>query len=1234
MEFEPEKLGIESVTADEALVLLDQMQGLYFSTVQEQILRRAIAGQTYRRMAQQMGYETDYLKYVGSKLWQELSTTLGQPVSKSNVRAVLHQLQRQQNHPSGSSFKCPSKIACDWGDAPVLQSFYGRQRDLAQLKQWCVVESCRLVMLQGQGGIGKTTLARQLAQQFAEGIAAEQDKGFERIVWRSLRSAPTPLEFLKDSVLALDPLAQDTVFSGLSDGLALLLRRLSQRRYFIVLDNSESLLRSQSLTGQYLPGYEGYQAIFEQLVKEPHQSCIVLTGRELPAHFTNLQAHSNAVQIYPVESMALEACRSLVGEIGVNGQVDESAVLCDRYSGNPLSLKLVASTIRDLFNGQIQPFLASGIPLLGGVQQVLDQQFERFLPLEQQVMDWLAIYREPMPLDELKHSFLHLPDMAVLIEALDSLWRRSLLEKVVSSDNTPPRFTQQPVIMEYVTRRLIERVVVELNGVTTSTVSALSRTVLNRYSLLTPAAPDYVCNAQKRLILQTILARLLQQYGSPQAVEQQLRQWIKSCHDQLSDCPGYAAGNGVNLLCWLKGTVENLDCSGLALWRMDLRGCGLQHSNLKGADLQSTRFTETFGSVLCVAIDATGQQLATGDTNGEIRIWDIRTGQIQQTFSGHSSWVRSLCFHPSQPWLVSASNDHTLKVWAIATGACLHTLTGHRHWVRDVTVVPFPSSASPRLASCDADGIICLWDCKTWRCVQRFVAHDQAVRSLAAHPAGYLLSGSEDGTLKLWDLNTEHCLRTFVGHTAAVYSVQFAIGDESSAEMRGDRIISGSADGEIRVWDSQTGKCLHTLIGHDDAVWDLSLSAEGQHLASGSADSTIRIWEWQTGQCLRVLPGHHHWVLSVAFLPTSQPEQRLVSGGYDQTVRLWESTIGKPLQIWQGYTNGIFALTFDAHSGELVSGSQDGQVRIWHRQTEQCHTTIPAHTAQVWCIALSDDGQWLASGGLESTIYLWHRATGKCHARLDAGTYWVRSLAFSPDGRWLVSVGAAAEILLWDLTTATVERSLSGHSAFAWAVAFSPDGQWLASCSNDATVRLWDWRTGECQHVLHGHKGPVESLVFSPDGQWLASAGGDGIIRLWSVAGGQSIAECSGHTDQIGRLAISATGRWIASMSNDQTVKVWDSHTQRCIHSLTPSGRGIGAIAFAPHPQVQLLVCGDLEGQFQVWDCDKGVYVQQWSLPRPYEGLDLTYATGLTPAQWTSLQHLGAIGNPLPKRIR
>src|SRR6185369_2786590 len=113
----------------------------------------------------------------------------------------------------------------------------------------------------------------------------------------------------------------------------------------------------------------------------------------------------------------------------VRGTAAEQAQLIEVYAGNPLALKIVAQTIVDLFAAAIGPFLEQGAVIYGGVREVLAGQVSRLSPLEGSVLRWLAILREPATLADPEAVLVTPVPRAALLEAVEALYRRSLLEQ-------------------------------------------------------------------------------------------------------------------------------------------------------------------------------------------------------------------------------------------------------------------------------------------------------------------------------------------------------------------------------------------------------------------------------------------------------------------------------------------------------------------------------------------------------------------------------------------------------------------------------------------------------------------------------------------------------------------------------------------------------------------------------------------------------------------------------------
>ena len=77
------------MTVDEALNILEEIEIGRLSKVQEIVFRQSWEGQSYMEIAKVFDYDYGYVKDTGSQLWQMLSASLGQKVTKFNFQSVL-----------------------------------------------------------------------------------------------------------------------------------------------------------------------------------------------------------------------------------------------------------------------------------------------------------------------------------------------------------------------------------------------------------------------------------------------------------------------------------------------------------------------------------------------------------------------------------------------------------------------------------------------------------------------------------------------------------------------------------------------------------------------------------------------------------------------------------------------------------------------------------------------------------------------------------------------------------------------------------------------------------------------------------------------------------------------------------------------------------------------------------------------------------------------------------------
>src|SRR5215467_5509407 len=332
----------------------------------------------------------------------------------------------------------------DWVGALDVSYFTGREVEVAELSQWILEEHCRLVALLGMGGIGKSTLASLLGQRLA--------RQFEAVLWRSVRDAPPCEELVADCLTFFSETPPASFPSSLEQRINQLVSRLQANRCLLVLDNLETLLQSGDREGNYLPGYEGYGRLIARLAESAHQSCVLLTSREKPKEIEPLEGVRAPVRSLRLAGVDDQAAHALLADKELHGTSLAWQRLVASYAGNPLALKIVAQAISDLFHGDLDRFLQEGELVFNGIRPVLRQQVGRLTQLEHLLLTWLAVLREWTQLDTLLQVLQPRVLRAQLLEALEALSRRSLLERGQQAS-----FGLQSVVMEYLTDELGER---------------------------------------------------------------------------------------------------------------------------------------------------------------------------------------------------------------------------------------------------------------------------------------------------------------------------------------------------------------------------------------------------------------------------------------------------------------------------------------------------------------------------------------------------------------------------------------------------------------------------------------------------------------------------------------------------------------------------------------------------------------------------------------------------------
>jgi eukaryotic-like serine/threonine-protein kinase len=476
---------------------------------------------------------------------------------------------------------------------------------------------------------------------------------------------------------------------------------------------------------------------------------------------------------------------------------------------------------------------------------------------------------------------------------------------------------------------------------------------------------------------------------------------------------------------------------GQELWVVAERAA-TAYSTQTGAPLRSVPF-DGDNSQRAFDASADGKWIAWGMDQGRIAVGDATTGKTLRTIRGHKDnppfppLVQAVAISPDSRLLASGATDGTIRLWNLPQLESVGALPGHPDFV---TTVAF-SSDGQHLVTSGRDSFLRIWKLPEGRLESTLRHHSGLIITAAFLPGDReILTAGEDGNVRRWPLKAPSRAMVFTNLPASYGIAEFTADGRHYVWSR-----TTSNDGNIGVntlfnprplisYSSETNVLVRAVVVPDTGPsWTATYRFGGKiqlDSSNGGESAEYQITPWIT------MPrgGNSATLFSAS-------GQRLLVADLYNGLQVFTVPGLKRIRHLQGRRFDGAALSPD---GKWFAGVQlSGPSVIGEVNSDR---TYPVDTGnmQIQNVVFSPSGGWVAFENMSGIIHLFKTFSGQHQFTLHAPTSGLTSVAFSPDEKRLVAGSIEGTLFFWDLTTGSELGAYNPHHGIVGGLRFLEDG--------------------------------------------------------------------------------------------------------------------------------------------------------------------------------------------------
>jgi eukaryotic-like serine/threonine-protein kinase len=621
--------------------------------------------------------------------------------------------------------------------------------------------------------------------------------------------------------------------------------------------------------------------------------------------------------------------------------------------------------------------------------------------------------------------------------------------------------------------------------------------------------------------------------------------------------------------------------------------------------------------VTCIALSHNGRLLSSGSTDGTVKIWDFKTGEIVKDISlPPDTWPNDLTFSPSNDVLAFSLvhypysdkyhllEPNSIHIYYISNGKEIEIKSKRDKGSRIKNIVFNKNGqwlASAGRFSCliyKKDNIEEKLD---------ITLKLSSPESISFVDDSDILALGTKGGIVFLDLNNNFRKRILKipYHTSLCHGYYNSKGTKflvSGGE--GDIIYVQLPNNLYELFNEKTKLSYNILEKTDYAVTTLSTNSNSQQIAWASNNDRIVYLYHMIGEKIEKLVGHESFITDISF---SRDGKQLISSSEDGTIRSWiiEKEISKYNELHFKIKEEKDVEFLDISSdGKYLAAISTDTINIWNVNDHKNINVLNSSSNDV--LAFSPDGEVLALGEHNRHIKILNIKDGEIISKFDGSNFDDSFFCFSPDSSILAVPYTDGHIKFWEVSTGKLVTDLKGSDNKTIYVDYSPDGKLFATSGK--VVKLWDVSSIKDINLLKEINVETKSVKFSPDGKFLAFHDADK-IKLYDVKNDKISKVMKSNQQMTPFISFGPKGNYLFTLCRIETQGpedffkfiLWEIEKNSVVYESAPQIIGTwpkisadwSLIAFSTQNTIKVLQTGynnidEIYKQIKVY-CDAGV---------------------------------------------